>query len=508
MGLVTFFWSLNAALALMFGAICALTWHVHRRDMARLMFCVTAIATAAATPIELGMMQAATASELGELLRWYHLPIFFSLMGQVLFVRYYLGLGRAWLLWTFIPVRVFVLVSNFIVDPNFNFSEISALQQITFLGEEVSVVGSGTPRTWQWLAAFSLVFLVAFVVDAAIQGWRRGDRESRRRSLTVGLAIVVPMVANLVLNQLVVIGVLRLPICATLWFLGTLAVIGYELGREVVTNSRARLQLAELRREWAQIERVNSLGQLASALAHELSQPLAATSINVETAKIYMSNGKPDLDGLRAIMDDVKKDNARAIEIIGRMRSFIGRRAISPQPFGLNEVADDVYSLLKYEAASRHVELKFSVPSDLPKVRGDRVHISQVVLNLLINGMDAVQCRATSDRRVMLEARTLAAESLEIIVRDSGPGILDDKFEDVFLPFFSTKESGMGIGLALSRMIVDAHGGRLWAENGEKGGAVFRFTLPREPRYSSTFDDASWLQATDRELATFGSSHR
>lgn len=484
MSLVTFLWLLNAALALMFAAVCALAWLADRRDVAKLMFCVIAVATAAATPFELGMMHAKTASELGGLLRWYHVPIFFTLIGQMLFVRSYLGTGRLWLLWTVIPIRVFVLVANFLVQPNFNFYNISSLHQIVFLGEQVSVIGESEPRSWQMLAAASMLLLVAFVIDATLQGWRRGG-EARRRSLTVGLAIVVPMIGNLTLNQMVVSGVLHMPICATLWFLGTLAVIGYELGRELVMNSRARLQLAELRREWAQVERVNSLGQLASALAHELNQPLAATLINVDTAKMCLLREEPDVEEVRAIMDDIKKDSARAIEIIDRMRTFIGRRTVETQAFELEEVAQDVCSLLRYEAASRRVDLQYSIPAGLPKVRGDRVHISQVILNLLVNAMDAVQNRPPSDRRVMLEARAAEGGSLEVTVRDSGPGIPEDRLEDVFMPFFTTKAAGLGIGLALSRMIVGAHGGRLWAENGETGGAVFRFTVRQEPRYST-----------------------
>ncbi len=480
MSLVTFLWSLNAALALMFAAVCALAWLVDRRDVAKLMFCVIAVATAIATPFELGMMNASTPAELGEILRWYHVPIFFTLVGQMLFVRFYLGTGRLWLLWTFIPIRVFVLVANFLVEPNFNFREISSLEHIAFLGEQVSVVGESTPRTWQVLAAGSMLLLVAFVVDATIQGWRKGGGESRRRALTIGLAILVPMIGNLALNQMVVSGVLHIPICATLWFLGTLAVIGYELGRELVMNSRARLQLAELRREWAQVERVNALGQLASALAHELSQPLSATLMNVGAAQMSLLRSDPNADELRTIMDDVKKDSLRAVEIIDRMRRFIGKRTVLAQTLEVDEVAQDVISLLRHEAASRRVELTCDVPPNLPKARGDRVQIAQVILNLLTNAMDAVQNNSVGARRVMLEARAANADCVEIIVRDSGPGIPADQFEEIFTPLVTTKAAGLGVGLALSRLIVSAHGGRLWAENAETGGAIFRFTLPQE----------------------------
>jgi signal transduction histidine kinase len=481
-GLFTFLWSLNAAIALTLAVVCALVWLVDRRDVAKLMFCVTAVATAAATPFELGMMQATTAAELARQLRWYHLPIFFTLIGQLLFVRYYLGTGRSWLLWTIIPIRVFVLVANFLVEPNYNFREISSLGHIEFLGERVSVIGESTPREWQVLAVASLLLLMTFVLDATIQRLRQGGIESRRRALTVGLAIVVPLGANLTLNQLVALGVLHIPICATLLFLGTLAVIGYELGRELVVNSRARLQLAELRRDWAQVERVNALGQLASALAHELSQPVAATLINVDAARKQLTLAHPDLDELRSILDDIHKDNLRAGEIIDRMRSFIKKSSAAAQPFGFDQVAQDVLALLRHEATARRVDLQCTLPTGLPSAFGDRVHISQVILNLLINGMDAVQERPANNRRVLLEVRSGERDNLEIAVSDSGPGIPEGRFEEIFNPLFTTKAAGLGVGLALSRMIVDAHGGRLWAENAKSGGAVFRFTLPQGPK--------------------------
>lgn len=504
MWFVTFVWCLTAGVALLLAGVCVLTWLTDRRDHARLMFCVTAIATAAATPFELGMMQAATPSEFGELMRWYHLPIFFVVLGQLLFVRYYLGTGRLWLLWMIIPIRIFVLVANFFVTPNFNFREISSLQHVMFLGERVSVVGDSTPRTWQWLALASMLMLITFVIDATVQGWRRAGSESRRRALTVSFAIVIPMVGNLALNQTLVWGGVHIPLCATPWFLGTLSVIAYELGRELILNSRARLQLAELRREWAHVERVNSLGQLASALAHELLQPLTAAGANLDAAIEYLRRAGPDADELRSIVKDAHKANLRAGEIIHRMRSFISGRAVAMQAFRLDEVANEVFSLLRYEATSHRVDLKCNLPDALPPACGDRVQISQVILNLVINGIEAADGRAAEVRCVTLEVRIAESESLEITVRDNGRGIPDGQLEKVFDPLFSTKGAGLGVGLALSRMIVDAHGGRLWAENAETGGAIFRFTLPHGGALSARRDSGSAASATGLELPEWG----
>jgi signal transduction histidine kinase len=481
MMLITFLWSMNAAIALTLAVVCALVWFVDRRDTAKLMFCLLALATAGATPFELWMMQATTPAEMGQTLRWYHVPVFFTMIGQLLFVRAYLGTGRLWLAGTVVAIRVFVLIANFVVEPNYTFLEIGGLQHVAFLGEQVAVIGASTPRPWQWLAVVSVVLLMAFIVDATIQGWRTGGDEGRRRALTVGLALIVPMSGNLVLNQLVASGVLHIPIVATFWFLGTLTIITYEFGRELIRNTRARLQLAELRREWAQVERVNSLGHLASALAHELVQPLAATRTNVEAAKLYLHRPQIDVDELRSIVDDIEHDSVRAAQIIDRMRSFIKGSAVSMQAFELQGVVQDVFALLRHEAASRRVQLKYSLPSSLPAVCGDRVQVSQVILNLLINAMDAVQARPAGTRLVVLEARLATPGSMEIMVRDSGPGIPEGRFAEIFNPLFTTKATGLGVGLALSRMIVEAHGGGIWAENAASGGAVIRFTLQCSP---------------------------
>ncbi|HEX6397116.1 MAG TPA: ATP-binding protein [Steroidobacteraceae bacterium] len=479
MKLVTFLWSLNAAMALVLAVVCALVWFADRRDIAKLTFCVTALAVAVATPFELGMMSASTPAEMGEQVRWFHVPIFFTMLGQVLFVHVYLGTGRLWLLCTIVLIRMFVLIANFLVEPNFTFLEISSLQHISFLGEQVSVIGQATLRPWHWLATISQLMITAFVVDATIQGWRKSDREARRRARIVSLAFIVPMVCNLALNQSAALGWLHIPIVGTFWFLGTLTIITVEFGRELIQSTRARLQLSELRREWAQVERVNSLGQLASALAHELIQPLTATRANVDAAKLNLRRKNLDRDELASILDDIDHDSTRAGKIIDRMRTFIKGSPVAMQSFALEDVTNDVFSLLRHEATSRHIELNLSLPPGLPPAYGDRIQISQVILNLLTNAMDAVEGQSAGARQVLLQARTADTETIEIIVRDSGPGIPEGRLEEIFKPLFTTKPAGLGVGLALARIIIEEHGGRIWAENGEKNGAVIRFTLPR-----------------------------
>ena len=480
MSIVTTLWCLNAAIALTLAGVCFLFWVVERRDLTYLTFCVVAVSTAVAIPFELGMMHATTAAEYGELLRWYHVPVFFVLVGYPFFVRYYLGTGRSWLLWTIVFLRLVALAVNFLVDPNINFREITSLQQVSFLGEKVSVIGESILRPTQWLATAGVLLLIAFVIDAAIQAHRKGDAESRRRALIVGIALLVPLVSVAGLNLLVTNGVLRIPISNTTWFLGTLSVIAYDLGREVVINRRAQLQLTRLREELAQFDRVNTLGQFASGLAHELTQPLASAAANADAAEMLLQRAAPDLGQLREIVADIQVETSRAADTIHHMRLLIQGRATERKPVDLREVVRNVLLLAAPEAASRKVALDFRGPTELPRAYCDPVQVSHVLLNLLVNGMDAVKTRPGDARRVGVEAGIDRNGGLELAVSDSGPGIPDGSIDEVFNPLYTTKPDGLGMGLAISRTIIEAHGGRLWAMNcGTTGGAIFRFTLPR-----------------------------
>lgn len=479
MSFVTLTWSIIATVSLTLAVFCALAWALDRQKGAYLMFCVIAIATATCAPFELGMMHASTPVEYGQWLRGYHLPIFFVVFSQMLFVYFYLGTARLWLFFIVIAWRIGILFVNFTVEPNFNFREITALQHFQFFGEEVSIVGKATPRNWQWLGMSSMLLMMIFVADAAIQRWRSGDSESRRRAMVIGFGFAGPMVLNVGFNQLLVLGVVHAPIITMVWFVGTVVTATYELGRDMVLNHRARLQVARLRGELAQLGRVDTLGQLASGLAHELAQPLTAALGNAEVAKKLLRHDRPDLVEMRAIVDDIHQDAERAADVIERMRMLIRRQTIDKQTVAIELVLRDVAHLLHSEAIRRGVELTLKIDQAAAQVLGDRVQISQVLLNLVVNAMDALESRAAGERRVLIETNSAPGGGVEIAVADSGPGIPGDKIEEIFKPLFTTKPGGLGLGLALSRTIIDAHGGRIWAENrAAGGGAVMRMILP------------------------------
>jgi two-component system sensor kinase FixL len=247
---------------------------------------------------------------------------------------------------------------------------------------------------------------------------------------------------------------------------------------DITERNKAEQETQLLRQEIAHVGRVSMMGELASSLAHEINQPLGAILRNAEAAELFMQNGSPDLDEIRAILSDIREDDQRAGKVIDRMRGLLNKHDLDTRPLDVRELVGDVAALVRVDAAVRQVNLKLDVPSDLPFVRGDRVHLQQVLLNLVLNGMDALNSERREDRRVSVTARLDGPQSVEITVSDAGHGIPADKLAHLFEPFFTTKPNGMGMGLPISRTIVEAHGGRLWAENNNVAGAAFRFTLP------------------------------
>ena len=248
--------------------------------------------------------------------------------------------------------------------------------------------------------------------------------------------------------------------------------------RDVSAQKQAEQETQLLRREVAHVDRVTMMGQLASTLAHEINQPLGAILRNAEAAELFLQNASPDLDEIRAIVADIRQDDQRAGAVIDRMRGLLKRQPLNTEALDLSALVGDVSSLVCAEAAARQVKLEVDVPGDLPPVCGDRVHLQQVLLNVILNGMDALNGAGRGERRVSVTALRNGAQSVEIAVSDTGSGIPADKLAHVFDPFFTTKPNGIGLGLPISRTIIEAHGGRFWAENNNSDGATFRFTLP------------------------------
>ena len=249
------------------------------------------------------------------------------------------------------------------------------------------------------------------------------------------------------------------------------------IARDITERKRAELETLQHRSELAHLSRVAMLGELSGSLAHELNQPLGAILRNAEAAELFLQDSSPDLEELRAILADIRKDDQRAGAVIHRMRSMLKRREVEHDLLDLNPLVSEVISLVRPEVDSRKQQLTLKAASTLPRVLGDRVQLQQVLLNLLLNAMDAVNDSAPHRRLVTVRVQPLGTR-VEVCVSDTGHGIPADKLDHLFEPFFTTKPNGMGMGLAISRTIMKSHGGSIRAENDPDGGATFYFSLP------------------------------
>ena len=243
-------------------------------------------------------------------------------------------------------------------------------------------------------------------------------------------------------------------------------------------HSRAR---ADTRRQHAEIThaaRLALIGEITASVAHEVTQPLSAILSNVETADLLLRQPQPNLSMVREILADVRKDDLRADSIVRRLRTLLRKRELQLEDVDVNALASSVLALVLPDAVRRNIVIRTSLDPTLPRAFADPVHLQQVLLNLLINAMDAMK-ETPVDRRV-LEVRTevCAEHSLMVTVLDQGQGFKQAHKDKLFDSFYTTKDEGLGLGLSIARSIIAMHGGAIWAENRREGGAAFAFTVP------------------------------
>ena len=247
--------------------------------------------------------------------------------------------------------------------------------------------------------------------------------------------------------------------------------------RDITDRKRAELDAAAQRQELAHLNRVLMLSEQSGALAHELSQPLAAILTNAQAARRLVDQDPLDMDELRATLDDVIRNDKRAGAVVHRLREFLKKRSPVLQFLDLNEVTREVLDLAHSDLLLRRIPITTTLSPGIPLVMGDRVLLQQVILNLVLNACDAMSTVEPAERELMLT--TGAADGLvQIAVTDRGAGIPDGQLDSVFDPFVTNRSEGLGLGLAISRSIVLAHRGQIQAENNADRGATFRCFLP------------------------------
>jgi signal transduction histidine kinase len=252
-----------------------------------------------------------------------------------------------------------------------------------------------------------------------------------------------------------------------------LSILLHERKKRNDAERETRSRVSEL----AHANRQATAGELSSSIVHELNQPLGSILTNAETAELILESPSPDLQELKEILADIRRDDRRASEVIQRLRGFLKRTPFEIKDIDLNQVMREVFGFLAVQASARNVALYLQPTSGKLPVKGDPVQLQQVILNLMVNSMEAMSAMPYG-RAVIGRTELNGGSSAVVSISDSGPGIPPEKLAEVFDPFFTTKGQGMGIGLSIARTIVQAHSGKIWAENQPEGGAVFRLSMP------------------------------
>ena len=605
MNWVEIVWTMMIAASLMLGVVHLFVWRKQRSQYANLLFFSLAVSAAAYGGFELARMRAQTPAELAALARWSQVPLTMVILSIVGFVRLYFNAGRLWLAYAVTVIRLSGLALNFLTGVNVNFKEITALDHLELFGGAVVVGPIGVPNPWAIVPQLSNVLLVAFIVDASIGLWRRGDTVARRRAALVGGSLALCITTAGSFAALVVTGVVHAPTILMPGFFIVVLAMGYELvwdliaaaqlaaqlrtsdqrfqavveavpsaillidakgnitlanaqaetvfgyqraelvakpvemliperfriahvglrdayasdpkarpmgaarelfarrknGGEIpvevalsplpadaglfilvsvvdITERRsAELATARQRDDLAHLSRVAMLGELSGSLAHELNQPLTAILSNAQAAQRYLAQSPPRVDKLGEILVDIVKSDRRAEAVIQRLRSLLRKEESQRQALDINAVVEESMRLMRSDLLSRRVEVSVDLADGLPAVSGDRNQLQQVLLNFVINGCDAMD-GMEADRRLLVRTHTNGRGSVEVAVVDRGAGIPPADLERIFEPFVTTKRAGMGLGLAICRSIVEAHGGRLWATNNADRGAALHCELP------------------------------
>jgi C4-dicarboxylate-specific signal transduction histidine kinase len=256
---------------------------------------------------------------------------------------------------------------------------------------------------------------------------------------------------------------------------------GYRgVGRHITERRQAEEALRAMHAELAHVNRVTTMGEMSASIAHEVNQPIAATVTNAQAALRWLRAQPPDLDEVRASLSRIVEDGKRAGNVISGIRTLVNKLPPRKDRFDLNEAVLEMVALTRSEVLNHGILLQTELAPGLPRVDGDRTQLQQVILNLILNAVEAMGGIDEGTRELSINTEREAAGGVLVTVRDSGPGLDPADTERVFTAFYTTKPKGMGMGLAICRSMVEAHGGRMWASANEPRGAVFQFTLPRE----------------------------
>jgi C4-dicarboxylate-specific signal transduction histidine kinase len=247
---------------------------------------------------------------------------------------------------------------------------------------------------------------------------------------------------------------------------------------EMAERKRAEEAYYEAQAELSRMTRMSAMGALAASISHEVNQPLAAVVTNADACMMWLSSEPPNLEEARAAVDSIAQEGTRASEVVRHIRAMFTKTAPERTVVQLNELIGEVALLMQAEAARNRAELEIELTADIPAVMADRIQLQQVVVNLIQNGIEAMNPVANRPRHLLIRSELQDPDQVLVAVRDSGVGIDSKNSRRMFDAFFTTKSRGMGMGLSICHSIIEAHGGRLWASNNSDYGATLQFALP------------------------------
>lgn len=258
-------------------------------------------------------------------------------------------------------------------------------------------------------------------------------------------------------------------------------------GEEALQEARAHLEtkvsertaaLMQTQAELAHLSRALSMGELTASVAHEISQPLTAVVTNGHASLQWLSATPPNLEKARQSTESIIQDGTRAGAVVARIRALFRKEELAKHWLDLNDLIEELVRFLRHEASSRHISIRTELAPSMPLIKADRVQLQQVLLNLIMNGMDAMTDTMVPSKEILIRSRRNGTNEALVAVEDCGTGINSHIVEKIFDPFFTTKPQGLGMGLSISRSIIESHEGRLWATANPTGGAIFQFTIP------------------------------